>query len=208
MARAPIPGRCKTRLEPLLGPAGCARLQALLIERAAAWAVAAGTASFVAHDPAGADAAALVGTHAPGAVLFAQAGEDLRARLAGASARALAEHSGPLLIVGTDIPRLSERHAATALADLEDGIDVVLGPTLDGGCYLLGLARPLPELFALPADVWDRPEALALSTAATREAGLTVGLLGLERGLETPADARAARADPLMPAEIRALLGG
>ncbi len=47
IAKAPRPGLCKTRLEPVLGPDGCARLQRALLRRAAAWAAAArGTAAW------------------------------------------------------------------------------------------------------------------------------------------------------------------
>ena len=43
IAKAPRPGLCKTRLEPLLGAQGCADLQAALIRRATAWAAEVGT---------------------------------------------------------------------------------------------------------------------------------------------------------------------
>lgn len=203
IARAPIAGRCKKDLEPLLGAAGCARLQGALIERAVAWAATAGE-PFVAHDPP--EAAELIAPHAPGATLFAQDGEGLTARLAAASAHVLSERPGPLLIVTTDLPALSERHAADALEDLREGVDIVLGPALDGGFYLIGIHRPLPELFPLPQQAWSAPDVLPMLLAEAAAANLDVGLLGLERALHTPADARAVCADPLLGPELRALL--
>ncbi len=204
MARAPRPGRCKTRLEPLLGPEGCAALQRGLILHTLAFARAVGDV-VLAYDPPDAreEMAALVGEATN---LLVQAGDGLGERLAHASGAVLAERSGPLLVVGTDMPRLGAFHARGALEDLAAGCDAAVGPALDGGYYLIAFARALPELFALPTPAWGGPEVLARTLALAREAGLAVGMLRAERDLDTPADARAALADPLYPAEIAALL--
>jgi rSAM/selenodomain-associated transferase 1 len=202
MAKAPRAGEVKTRLEPLLGPDGCARLQELLLARAARWAaeVAPG-AAFVAFTPE--DALAEVGDLVPaGTDLFPQEGADLGDRLAAATARVLAMHDGPLLTVGTDLATLEPRHATAALEDLADGIDVTFGPAFDGGYYLIGLREPHPEVFALPSEEWGGPRVLQLSLQAAAEAGLSLGMLRGERDLDTPADARAALADPRFPDDI------
>ena len=206
MAKAPRAGEVKTRLEPLLGPEGCARLQELLLARAARWAAAvAPGAAFVAFTPE--DSIAEVGPLVPaGTDLFPQEGADLGARLAAATARVLAMHDGPLLTVGTDLATLEPRHAAAALDDLADGIDVTFGPAFDGGYYLIGLRAPHPEVFALPSEAWGGPRVLQLSLQAAAEAGLSLGMLRGERDLDTPADARAALADPRFPDDIAAAL--
>ena len=206
MAKAPRPGEVKTRLEPLLGADGCARLQARLLARAARWAGAvAPAAAFVAFTPD--DALEEVGALVPaGTDLFPQEGEDLGERLATATARVLAMHDGPLLTVGTDLATLGARHAAAALDDLADGIDVTFGPAFDGGYYLIGLREPHPEVFALPSDAWGGPRVFELSLRAAAEAGLSLGMLRGERDLDTPADARAALADPRFPEDVAAAL--
>lgn len=206
LARAPRPGRCKTRLEPLLGPEGCARLQAALIRRTARWAVAvAPDAAFVAVDPP--DGEADIRPLVPaGTRLFPQAAGDLGERLAAATAAVFDVHSGPLLTVGTDLVRLHAGHAAAALADLRAGCHVTIGPTLDGGYYLIGLSEPRPRLFALPSEVWGGPEVWTATIAAAQADGLGLGLLRAERDLDTPADARALLADPSVPPDIAALL--
>jgi rSAM/selenodomain-associated transferase 1 len=206
MAKAPRAGEVKTRLEPLLGAEGCARLQGVLLTRAARWAaqVAPG-AAFVAFTPD--DALAEVGDLVPaGTDLFPQEGADLGERLAAATARVLTVHEGPLLTVGTDLATLEPGHAAAALDDLADGIDVTFGPAFDGGYYLIGLSAPHPEVFALPSDAWGGPRVLELSLRAAAEAGLSIGMLRGERDLDTPADARAALADPRFPEDIGAAL--
>lgn len=206
MAKAPRPGEVKTRLEPLLGADGCARLQAGLLHRATTWAhrVAPG-AAFVAYAPD--DALEETVEHVPpGTDLFAQEGEDLGARLTAATERVLSMHSGPLLVVGTDLATLTPAHARAALDDLAEGCDVCFGPAFDGGYYLVALAAPQPRLFDLPADAWGGTRVLELSLEAAASAGLSFGLLRGERDLDTAADVRSALADPSFPAEIAALL--
>jgi uncharacterized protein len=109
---------------------------------------------------------------------------------------------GPLLVAGTDCPRLAPVHAAAALDDLGEGCDVVFGATLEGGWYLAGLREPRVELLAVA------PESGGVGPVArrARELDAEVGMLRHERILATPADVAALRADPLLPAELRAAL--
>ncbi len=203
IAKAPRPGFCKTRLEPLLGPDGCARLQAALVARAAAWAASVGDPFVVfTPDDARSEMAALAGD----ATLIPQVGGSLGDRLAGAFRAVLAEHPGPALLVGVDTPQLRAAHADAALDDLRDGIDVTVGPASDGGYYLIGLREPNDAVFALPAELWGGSEVFGATLAAANEAGLSVGMLRPERDLDEPDDARAFLADPLTPPEIAAAL--
>ena len=207
MARAPRRGEVRRALEPLLGPDRCVTLQATLIKAAAAWgAQVAPKAVHVAHDPP--DAAGLVRPFlTPDTVLFPQNGDGISGRLADAAARVFARHTGPVLFVWPDLPRFRPDHALAALTDLGTGCDVVLGPALEGGFYLIGINRPLPKLFALPERAWRSPDAMALAASAVRAAGLELGVLRAERALHRPADVRAALADPLLPEEIARILG-
>jgi glycosyltransferase A (GT-A) superfamily protein (DUF2064 family) len=207
MARAPRRGEVRRALEPVLGPDRAAALQAALIVQTVAWARAvAPGGGHVAHEPpdAAAELRRLIGARTP---LFPQNGDGIAGRLADAAARVFVHHDGPLLIVWPDLPRLREHHAQAALGDLAAGCDVVLGPGIDGGFYLIGLARPLPQLFALPEQAWRSPDAMTIGLAAARDAGLEIGLLRAERALHRPADVRAALADPLLPPEIAQILG-
>ena len=203
IAKAPRAGLCKTRLEPLLGPDGCARLQAVLVRRAAAWAAQVGDA-FVAFTPD--DARDEMAALAPGATLLPQVEGDLGDRLAAATGEVLERHGGPVVLVGVDTPQLRAEHAEAALDDLRDGIDVTFGPAADGGYYLVGLNEPRPELFALPTERWGGEEVLALSLAAAHQAGLSLGMLRAERDLDDEHDVRAFLADPFTPPDVREVL--
>jgi len=176
-------------------------LQTLLIRRAAAWAVAvAPGAAHVAVEPdaALAEVAALLPA---GVMAFGQSADD-------ALAAAIAHVGrGPLLVAGTDCPRLGAAHAAAVLDDLRSGCDVVIGATLEGDWYLAGLREPRPELLAVAPAAWQRSGGIELVLRRARELGAEVGLLRHERLLVTAQDAAAFAADPLVPAELRAALG-
>ena len=206
MARAPRPGRVKTRLEPLLGPEGCARLQAALIARAARWAheVAPG-AAFVSHTPAEArdEVERLV---PPATGLFAQEGEGLGERLASAVDRVLEAREDPVVVVGTDLPQLTLAHATQALTELAAGADVCFGPAADGGYYLIALGGRHPAVFDLPPGTWGGPGVLAESLSAASAAGLRTSLLREEHDLDRPEDVTRALADPSFPPDVAELL--
>jgi uncharacterized protein len=201
MARAPSSAAVKPQLRPLLGAERCAELQALLIRRAAAWAAAAAPgAAHVAVEGPLEEVRALLPREV---VVFAQEADEPAGMLAAAIARV---GRGPLLIAGTDCPRLGASHAAAALSDLAAGCDVAIGATLEGGWYLAGLRQPRPELLTVASDAWQRRGGIGLVLERARELDAEVGMLRHERLLVTPADAAALLADPLLPADLRAAL--
>jgi glycosyltransferase A (GT-A) superfamily protein (DUF2064 family) len=204
MAAAPRAGSTKPALEPLLGADGCARLQRALIARAGRWAARTGE-PYVAYAPDDAreEIAALA---PPGATLFAQAEGHAGERLAAAFAHVGERHGGPVVVVGTDQPGLSDGHARAAADDLRAGVDVTLGPATGGGYYLLGARRFDPALFAIEPGAWGGARVMELTLHSLLDAGLTMGWLRSERDLVAPADAAALLADPCAPADIREAL--
>ncbi|MDT0263842.1 TIGR04282 family arsenosugar biosynthesis glycosyltransferase [Jatrophihabitans lederbergiae] len=204
MTRAPRPGQTKTRLQPLLGVAGCARLQHALITHTAA-ASAASTSMHFAVDPpdALAEVADIAGA---GTSVFAQEGEHLGARMRAAVAHTAQIRPDPVVLIGTDVPHLTAGHILDAARLLEHGHDVVFGPALDGGCYLVALTRPTPEVFGIAPGLWGGPRVLAASVAAARGAGLRVAFLAPLRDLDTPEDARTLADDDTVPTAIRSIL--
>lgn len=146
MARAPVAGQAKTRLIPLLGADGAARLQGWLLERAVTTAVAADLGPVVlwcAGQPDHPDFRRCVGSGK--ASLQVQPEGDIGVRMLAAAAAAKTPVGS--LIIGTDCPVLRPellREAAAAL----NGHDAVVFPAEDGGYVLIGMRRPAPELFA------------------------------------------------------------
>jgi hypothetical protein len=128
--------------------------------------------------------------------------------LADATARVLAVHEGPLLVVWPVLARFRSDHASGALGDLAAGAGLVIGPVIDGGLYLLGVTRPLGELVDVADDAWSGQDGMSAALRGAAESGLEVGMLRAERALRQPSDVRAALADPLTPGEIGRILRG
>ncbi len=85
------------------------------------------------------------------------------------------------------MPGLAPGHVATALARLvRDPERLIVGPSPDGGFYLLAAARPLDELLA--AVTWRGRDTLASLLAAARDRGVAVSLLAPLTDLDRAAD--------------------
>ena len=147
-AKAPTPGRVKTRLVPALGEEGAAQLQRQLIEGALRTALAAELGPvelWCAPETSDAFFAHCAKQH--GVSLHGQGEGDLGMRMARALEHALAQDPRALLI-GSDCPALTAQYLREAAAALAGGNDAVLIPAEDGGYVLIGLARgPSPQLF-------------------------------------------------------------
>ncbi len=102
---------------------------------------------------------------------IAQSPGDLGERLHSASQAIFQEHPGTLLsVIGTDCIHLDPDLFEEAWASLAAGIDVVFGPTEDGGYYLIGLKEPQEALFR---DIpWSTEETLEASLQAAQSGGL------------------------------------
>jgi hypothetical protein len=146
LARAPIPGECKTRLIPVLGTDGAASLQRWLLQRTVAMALVADVGPvtlWCAGDPRHPDFALC---RAYGAVGVRHQPEgDLGDRMLMAL-RESATAEGTL-VIGTDCPALTASHLRQAAQSLQDR-DAVVIPAEDGGYVLIGMREPLPEAFS------------------------------------------------------------
>jgi rSAM/selenodomain-associated transferase 2/rSAM/selenodomain-associated transferase 1 len=148
MAKAPVPAQAKTRLVPLIGEAGAARAQRGFILRTLATARQASIGPLTLHcalDAAHRLFRLLAQRH--GVVCLPQADGDLGDRMAAVMADHFTkQQKTPLLIIGTDCPALTPAHLQQA-ADALQTSDAVLIPAEDGGYVLIGLRRPLPDVF-------------------------------------------------------------
>jgi rSAM/selenodomain-associated transferase 1 len=181
IAKAPVPGRVKTRLCPPCTPAQAARLaEAALADTLAACA--------------GADARrVLVLDGAPGDWLpegwdvIAQRGDGLAERLGAA----FADAGGPALLVGMDTPQVTARQLRDGLAALDEA-DAVFGPAEDGGYWAIGLREPDPAVFA--GVPMSRADTGAIQRARLAALGLRTTDLPALRDVDDIAAAHAAAA--------------
>ncbi len=175
MAKAPRAGEVKTRLCPPLSPVEATELyRAFLLDkieqvRALRWAIPA-----IAYTPA--EERAVFQTIAPGFLLFPQEGADLGAKLANSFEYLFKHGYTGALAVDSDTPTLPSEFLERTLALIaKPDVDVVLGPSEDGGYYLIGLRRPHRELFEEIA--WSTPVVLTETIRRAEARGLRVRLL-------------------------------
>lgn len=128
-------------------------------------------------------------------------GATRRAADAGEAAAALATQDGPVILVAADVPQLAPVHAEMALEDLRAGCDISVGPSADGGLYLVAM-RERRDGVPLDPHAWTGREVFASTLEAAFAASLEVGMLRAERALRSDADVRALLADPLAPPEV------
>jgi uncharacterized protein len=162
-ARAPEPGKVKTRLIPALGAAAAAELQRRLSLHALETAIASGIGPVELWCAPDADHPFFIDCSRRFAVaLFPQGRGDLGERMSRALEAMLGTGERAILI-GSDIPSLTPQYLCDADAALEEGCDAVLGPAEDGGYVLIGLRRAAPALFDnMP---WGSPAVCAQTRA-------------------------------------------
>jgi rSAM/selenodomain-associated transferase 1 len=184
LAKAPVPGRVKTRLCP-----PCTTEQAAGLAAAAL----ADTIDAVTASTAAARVLVVDGWYPapPGWVERAQSGGPLGERIA----NAFGDCGRQAVLIGMDTPQITAAHLDAALRPLAapGGPDAVLGPAADGGWWALGLRKPGPA--AVLRDIpTSTPGTGAATLAALRRCGLRVAVLPVLRDVDTAADAVAAAA--------------
>jgi rSAM/selenodomain-associated transferase 2/rSAM/selenodomain-associated transferase 1 len=186
-ARYPRAGKSKTRLAPLLGDEGAARLHRQLVVQTLHTARGFSALRDVAAEVrcTGDSPRAMAAMFGNDLTYRDQGDGDLGQRLHSATAAAFDESAQRVVVIGTDCPLLTRQHLDAAFEALANN-DVVLGPAHDGGYYLIGLNRAHEELFA---DIpWGGPEALTRTQRAAERLGLRVHLLPELPDVDTPAD--------------------
>jgi rSAM/selenodomain-associated transferase 2/rSAM/selenodomain-associated transferase 1 len=168
-AKPPVPGRVKTRLVPLLGSLGSAELAKAFLQDT--WA---SVSALPWARPVLASTAEEKRNCLPeSAEIWLQGEGDLGARLENVSRRALRNHPH-VIAIGADSPGLPARYLEQAREALARA-DAVIGPSEDGGFYLLGLRKCPTGL--LSGIQWSAPTTCLETIAKLQAAGLTIYIL-------------------------------
>jgi rSAM/selenodomain-associated transferase 1 len=202
-AKAPIPGYAKTRLVPIVGAEGAARLQEKLVDRALTTAVAAAIGPvtlWCAPDDENAFLCEAARRHGVG--LTAQPSGDLGERMLAAFRAAPAEQG--LVLIGTDCPILGPSDLRDAAALLSHA-DVVMAPAEDGGYGLVAARRAIPALFeGMP---WGTAQVAALTRDRAQAGRLRLAELRTIWDVDTSADLRRLRETDLIDLDDVAMAG-
>ncbi|MHB8067810.1 MAG: TIGR04282 family arsenosugar biosynthesis glycosyltransferase [Desulfobaccales bacterium] len=197
-AREPCPGQVKTRLcPPLTGEAAARLYRCFLEDILEEMTRLPGVSLALAYTPDAALNFFKESTPA-GVLLFPQADDNLGERLIQAFDRGWAAGFGTILVRNSDSPDLPGEMVAAAAQVLEAGqADLVLGPSPDGGYYLVGLTAPQPQLFQ--GMNWSTAHVLTDTLARARQLSLTVNLLPPWPDIDTIADLKSFLQRPPRP---------
>lgn len=204
-AKAPRPGRVKTRLAPALGLDGAARLYQAFVRDELAVLRARPRFAVTIWAAAKDDVDGLAEL-APDLPIAIQPVADLGERMTAALDAGLVGHPRAL-VLGTDVPTLAPAALDGAVALLEDPADVSLGPTADGGYCLLGASTPGLTLTGIR---WSTPHALADTEGCVRAQGRRPRLGAPGFDVDEPSDLTllrvALRLRPSLAPHTRAML--
>jgi uncharacterized protein len=171
MAKAPRPGTVKTRLAPSLPLQAVAAFYRCLLEDTLALARSLGSVEVAIMCP-DSDVNELAILAGQGARVVAQKGEGLAAGLTSVFAHFAEGHQRRVIAFNSDSPHLPRSVLGDAFETLT-AHDVVVGPTHDGGYYLVGAKTSHPTLFA--GDGMGTSSALERLLSRARALELSVG---------------------------------
>ncbi len=174
--RVPEPGVTKTRMMPELSPAECARLHTCFLKDIREACVLSGAEVFVNYTAVHLEKVSyLKKILGEDLIYFPQEGAGLGERMKNAMKHVFDEGYDSCVLIGTDIPELRAYHLTEAFHVLEEK-DVVFGKTVDGGYYLVGMNRLIPEAFGL--NQYGHSHVFEETLEILEASGVSVGYTG------------------------------
>lgn len=182
-AKAPVPGEVKTRLLEVLAEEEAARLyEAFLYDALEQYGSL--PVSLRLYEASASDGQSIDGP--PDASHVLQKGNSLGERMRRAFRETFAEGYERVVIVGTDHPTLPTAFLEKAFADLRTPDSICIGPSDDGGYYLLGMNAYRPELFSNMR--YSHPRVFDETMIRMRDTGARLTILPLWYDVDTPED--------------------
>jgi hypothetical protein len=193
MAKVPQAGEVKTRLCPPLSLSEAADLYGCFLRDTIAQVRALKAASpVIAYTPT--SGGSFFKEIAPDFTLIPQQGTDLGARMITSFAQLFARSYAGILLLGSDMPTLPSSYIQQAITHITTPqVDVVLGPSEDGGYYLIGLRQLHRELFENMR--WSTAQVFAETVQRAKAKGLKIACLPCWYDIDTPAELERLRTD-------------
>ena len=184
--RYPEAGKTKTRLIPALGTKGAADLHRQMTEHTLTQVkqLQSSAISFEVRF-AGGDLQLMQGWLGSDSIYQSQGDGDLGQRMARSLLQAFQSGAEKAVVIGTDCPDVNALILTEAFAKLHDH-NLVLGPAIDGGYYLVGLQYPIPELF-IDID-WGTAKVLQQTLEIAEKLNLSVAYLPDLADIDRPED--------------------
>ena len=185
-SKSPTHGRVKTRLRPRLSHAQTGGLYRAFVEDIlSATQKLRGVTTFMACTPTSKDPFFKLLTDQYPVGLLEQRGNDLGTRMRNVFQEVLEAGFGKVVIIGSDSPTLPLEYIRKAFYFLSDH-DLVLGPSQDGGYYMIGCRKDIPAVFeGVP---WGSDQVLSVTLNRVADHKLNCTLLPFWYDVDTPSD--------------------
>lgn len=185
--RYPEVGKTKTRLIPALGEKGAADFQRQMTEQTIITArkLRETTPVNIEVHFTGGNQELMQKWLGDDLIFQAQKGENLGAKMLYAMEQALSAHNHRVIIIGIDCPSLNESILLEAFEGLANN-DLVIGPALDGGYYLIGLKILVSELFE--GIKWGTPQVFSQTENIAKKLNLNIYQLPILKDIDRPED--------------------
>ncbi len=193
--RYPVPEKAKTRLIPALGPAGAAEFHRALMEQSMRKArdfCISNSIAFRIYFQGG-NPWKMSRWLGKDIAFFRQAQGHMGQKMHQAFEQAFSQGYHRVVLVGTDIPGLEQRHFQEAFQALSHN-DLVLGPSIDGGYWLVGLRGPRDIFTEMD---WNSKEILKQTISLAQKRNISFHLLDTLADIDTPSDLKREGLDAL-----------
>jgi len=184
-AKAPEPGKVKTRLTPAISEKAAARLHQAFLSDILSATRPLQTRRVLACWPTTEDPFFEALKKKESLQTITQKGRDLGEKMLNAFSWGFSEGFEKIVLIGSDAPSLPAEIIRSAF-DILDNTALVLGPSCDGGYYLIGGKKAMPELFRqLP---WGTEKILEKTLVRAEQAGHHCQLLPFWYDVDRPGD--------------------
>lgn len=187
MTRIPVPGRTKTRLLTILSPGECAGIHRSFLTD---------ILEMTTHLGRGIDTFVYYGDEGPldmiediipeNIVRAPQRGRDLGEKMKNIFEEMFERGYKEVILMGSDIPEVDPEELEKAFGELK-GRDIIFGPTLDGGYYLVGMKKLYESIFSQDIK-WGTPEVFRETMDLLKKRGIEVGLIKVHEDIDTRED--------------------
>ncbi|MBQ0041339.1 MAG: TIGR04283 family arsenosugar biosynthesis glycosyltransferase [Clostridiales bacterium] len=186
--RVPVPGQTKTRMMPYFTPEQCADLHRCFLQDVSRQVKKVDADIIVSYTGGNPDQ--LEQIFGKKVMYIEQIGDGLGNRMADAIRKAHETGYDKIVLIGTDVPELEAETLDAAFAML-DACDVVMGPTEDGGYYLIGMKEAHQQAFNVKK--YGEASVLEETLKGISDAGLTAVTIDSYDDIDTPEDAHGYR---------------
>ena len=184
MAKVPIAGTVKTRLQPFLSAEQSATLAECFLRDAVSKAKSLSNELIIAYTPV--EKRDVLLTTLPNEQIFIeQKGANLGGKMFHAFEFAFSQNSDAVVMIGTDSPTFPAQFITQAFEMLLE-TDAVLGKTADGGFYLIGLRKLKKEIFE--TIEWSSPKTFEQTARNIENLNLKLSFLPNWYDVDTPDD--------------------